>query len=168
MRRFALTTLLGTMALALCLAAGCGKKEGSSSGSKGDEKKAAPLKMVPTALPALNLTMEAPEGAEVSGTNMVFVRKGDAFGLQIQKDIFGVTGDTLIIPFEKKLLKKKLVDEPELQVWTKDMAGKDVVLFALLVKVGEQKYYVQSDGMGMFDRAQVDVMVKAARTLKAK
>ena len=158
-----------TFAIALGVAAGCGKKEGSGGDSKGEEKKKAePLKMVPTPLPVLKLSMEAPEGAEVRGTNVVFVRKGDAFGIDVQKDIFGVSGDNLIIPFEKKLLKKKLVDEPELQIWTKDMAGKDVVLFALVVKVGEQKYYVQSNGMGMFDRGQVDVMVKAARTLKAQ
>jgi hypothetical protein len=147
---------------------GCGKKDGSDSKGGDEKKKAAPLKMVPTPLPALGLTMQAPEGAEVKGTNLIFVRKGDAFGLQIQKDIFGARGDNLIIPFEKKLLKKKLADEPELQIWTKDMAGKDVVLFALVVKVGEQKYYVQSDGMGMYDRDQVDVMVKASRTLAAK
>lgn len=124
--------------------------------------------MVPTPLPSLKMTLMAPEGAEVKDGNVIFVRKGEAFGLQITKDIFGATGKDLIIPFEQKLLKKKLVDEPDLQIWTKDMGGKDVVLFALVVKVGEQKLYVQSDGMGMFDRAQVDVMVKAARTLAAK
>ena len=78
-----------------------------------------------------------------------------------------MSGDKLIIPFEKKLLKKTLLDKPDLQIWTKDM-GKEVVLFAMVVKVGAQKYYVQSGPMGMFNRAQVDVMLKAVRTLAAK
>ena len=47
------------------------------------------------------------------------------------------------------------------------MGGETVVLFAMTVKVGKKKYYVQSGGMGMFNRAQVDVMVKAVRTLSA-
>lgn len=163
--RNATTCTALTFALALALTAGCGKKEGGSS--KGDEakKKPAPLKMVKTPLPALKLTMEAPEGAEVQGTNMVFVRKGEAFALEIQTDIYGATGDALIIPFEKKLLKKKLVDEPALQIWTKDMMDKECVLFAMLVTAGGKKFYVKSGGMGTFDRAQIDVMVKAARTL---
>jgi hypothetical protein len=158
-----LATLLAVLLISGTLAIGCGKKDASSK----SKKAAAPLKLVKTALPALKLTMQAPEGAKITGTRVVFVRKGNAFSVQIQKDIYGVKGDTLIIPFEKKLLKKKLLDKPDLQIWTKDMGGETVVLFAMTVKVGKKKYYVQSGGMGMFNRAQVDVMVKAVRTLAA-
>jgi len=98
----------------------------------------------------------------------LFVSKDNAFSVQIQKDIYGMSGDKLIIPFEKKRMKKKLLDKPDLQIWTKDMGGENVVLFAMVVKVGSQKYYVQSGGMGMFNRAQVDVMIGAIRTLAAK
>ncbi len=112
--------------------------------------------------------MQAPEGAKITGEGITFIRKGSAFSIQLQKDIYGMSGDKLIIPFEKKLMKKKLLDKPDLQIWTKDMGGENVVLFAMVVKVGAQKYYVQSGGMGMFTRAQVDVMIGAVRTLAAK
>jgi len=161
-------SLLSILLLSGTIALGCGNKEGSSKKTASAKKKAAPLKLVKTELPSLKLTMQAPEGAKVTGKGLVFVSKGDAFSVQIQKDIYGMSGDKLIIPFEKKLLKKKLLDKPALQIWTKDMAGEDVVLFAMVVKVGAQKYYVQSGPMGMFNRAQVDVMIKAIRTLAAK
>jgi hypothetical protein len=156
--------LLCACAVGLCVVAGCGKKSGGTgSGTAGQEAKA--LELVKTSLPALGLTMDAPRGAEVTGDVATFVRYEPGFGLSVQKDIFGASGDTLITPFEKKLLEQKLVDEPELQIWTKKMAGQAVVLFAMVVEAGGQKYYVQSDGMGQFTRAQVDVMVQAARTL---
>ena len=161
------TALITTFLLSGALLLGCGKKDDASKSSKA-AKKAAPLKMVKTDLPALKLTMQAPEGAKVKGKSIVRVSKGSAFSIQIQKDIYGMSGDNLIIPFEKKLLKKKLVDKPDLQIWTKDMGGETVVLFAMVAKVGGKKFYVQSGMMGSFTRPQVDVMVKAVRTLAAK
>jgi hypothetical protein len=166
--RFIRTALVLALA-ALLLPVACGKKEGSGSkGKEASEKAAPPLKLIKTELPALKLTLQAPEGAKIEGTNVIHVRHGEVYGIDIQKDIFGAKGDDLIIPFEKKLLKKKLVDQPDLQIWTKDMADQDCVLFALVVTVGPQKYYVQSNGMGMFNRAQVDAMVASARTLAAQ
>lgn len=150
----------------LLVQSACDKKGSEGKGS--EPKKAAPLKMVPTSLPGLKLTMQAPEGAEVTGTDVVTIRAGEAYGIQIMKDVVGVSGEHLIIPFEQKLVKKKLVDQPDLQIWTKDMGGKEVVLFALLITLGEQKLHVQSEGTGMFDHGQVDVMVKSARTLAAQ
>jgi hypothetical protein len=151
-----------TIALsALLLPAACGKKEGS------DTKEAASLKLVKTDLPALELTLQAPEGAKVTGTNVVHVRLDEGFTIEVQQDIYGAKGDDLIIPFEKKLLKKKLVDQPDLQVWTKDMGGQEEVLFALVVTAGPQNYYVQS-GMGMHTRAQIDAMIASARTIAAQ
>jgi hypothetical protein len=118
-------------------------------------------------LPALELTLQAPEGAKVTGTNVVHVRLDEGFTIEVQQDIYGAKGDDLIIPFEKKLLKKKLVDQPDLQVWTKDMGGQEEVLFALVVTAGPQNYYVQS-GMGMHTRAQIDAMIASARTIAAQ
>jgi len=162
------TKVLAVALVSTALVFGCGDKDSSSKGKTKDTTKSAALKMVKTDLPGLKLTMQAPEGATVTGKGMTFVRKGNGFSIQLQKDVYGVTGDKLIIPFEKKLMIKKLVDEPNLQIWTKKMIDKPVVLFAMKVKVGETKYYVQSGGMGMFTRAQVDTMIKAARTLAEK
>ncbi len=169
----ATTLRSATLGIALTIAA-AGLAVASCGGDKDDKSKAkstkaAPAhKLVKTELPALKLTMQAPEGAKVTGKGVVFISKGETFAVDIQKDIYGASGDKLIIPFEKKLLKTKLVDKPDLQIWTKDMGGQRVVLFAMVVKVGAAKYYVQSNGMGTFNRAQVDAMVAAVRTLAAK
>ena len=165
--RFLRTVL--TIALSvLLLPAACGKKDGSDVKEKEAPRTAAPLKLVKTDLPALQVTLQAPEGAVVAGTNVVHVRVDEGFAIDVQKDIFGAKGDDLIIPFEKNLLKKKLVDQPDLQVWTKDMGDQEGVLFALVVTVGPQQYYVQSSGTGTFTRAQIDAMISSARTIAAQ
>lgn len=134
----------------------------------GAAEKTQKLELVTTEIPSLGITMQAPKGAEISGDKQVSIRKDDAFSVSIGKDIFGAKGDSLIIPFEKKRMKKKLVDEETLQIWTKDMGGETVVLFAMTIKTGDKRFYVQSGPMGMFTRPQVDLMIKAVKTIKPK
>jgi len=136
--------------------------------TSGAAEKAQKLELVTTEIPSLGITMQAPKGAEISGEKQVSIRKDDVFSVWISKDIFGAKGDSLIIPFEKKIMKKKLVDEETLQIWTKDMGGETVVLFAMTIKAGDKKFYVKSGPMGMFNRPQVDRMIKAVKTIKPK
>jgi hypothetical protein len=155
------------LAAAVGLTAACDKKgSGSSSSDEKGGEKMAKLEMTRTKIPALGISMMAPKSAEIQGDKSVTVSKGDVFGMSITKDIYGAKGDDLIIPFEKKRLKKKLVDEPTLQIWEKEMGGETVVLFAMTVEAGDKKLYIQSSPTGMFNRKQVDRMVEAARTIK--
>ena len=163
---------LVTWTLPLCIAilaltpACKDKKEGGDEGSADEKSPSVVYKMVPTKIDALGVTMMAPKGAKIRGDKRVTISEGRGFGVVLTKDIFGAKGDSLIIPFEKKRMVKKLVDKPTLQVWTKEMGGKTVVLFAMAVKVGDKKLYVQSDGMGMYTKEQIDTMIKAVKSLK--
>lgn len=166
------TSTLVTWVLPLCVAiltltpACKDKKEGGDEKSAEEKTPSVVYKMVPTKIEALGLTMMAPKGAKIQGDKRVTISAGNGFGVVLTKDIFGAKGDSLIIPFEKKRMVKKLVDKPHLQVWTKEMGGKTVVLFAMAVKVGDKKLYVQSDGMGMYTKKQIDTMIKAVKSLK--
>jgi hypothetical protein len=172
MKTQTLAKLISVFAIvSLCGLAACDKDKGEpgSSGS-GDKKEAKfkKLEMVPTKISALGVSMKAPKGAKIEGDKNVTIRKGNQFGVEISKDIYGAKGDTLIIPFEKKRMTKKLVDKPTLQIWEKEMGGETVVLFAMTAKVGDKKFYIKSLGTGMYDRKQVDRMVEAVHTLKAQ
>lgn len=167
--RFAAVT--GLVAVLAVWSASCRDKSRSKD-TKGKKHQASQktekLELVTTEIPSLEITMQAPKGAEIRGDKHVTIRKNDAFSVSISKDIYGAKGDQLIIPFEKKRMKKKLVDQNSLQIWTKEMGGKTVVLFAMTIKAGDKKFYVKSGPMGMFNRSQVDHMIKAVKTIKPK
>jgi hypothetical protein len=144
-----------------------GGKSAKAESKEKEAEKEEPLEMTKLDLSSkkLPLTMQAPKGSKVNEEfGVVSIEKGSGFAVSVTEYAMGLKGEEMLSPFEKEHLKKMVVTEDDLIIWQAPSGFQ----FRKSVVAGEKHYLCDSSPMRDFTREQVDVMVKAAKSIKAK
>jgi hypothetical protein len=125
----------------------------------------APLDLAKAGLKA---TMQAPRRAAATEEyGSVFVRKPPSFAMEInQKEVVAFRKDVVSNDIQK--LKKFHVDTPETLLYETTLMGNSLFHFVAAVKVGAKKYTCEDEKGNTFTKADVEAMLAACQSLRAK
>jgi hypothetical protein len=170
-------------------APGCSdKKEGTEEGAKPSAAKTAEAP-ASAALPAetetialdqgeskIPATIEAPKGSTTFNDTPTAIRvtfgEGEAFWVDVKE---GNEFNLDLAELEKGMLENKYgstnetIDKSEnLYVWKMTTDGLESIKFRQIVDLAGKKWVCTTGNYGGYDQAQVDRMIEACKTLKAK